>query len=104
SFEISRASIVEIPQGLVGFPRLRRYVLLEHRPRSPFKWLLAIDHPELAVAVANPGELVAGYEPPLETAARLLETHPSDIALLVIVTIPGDPTLMTVNLMAPVVV
>ncbi len=104
SFEISRASIVEIPQGLVGFPQLRHYVVLEHRPGSPFKWLLAIDDPELAFAVANPCELVAGYEPPLETAARLLETDPSDIALLVIVTIPRDPTLMTVNLMAPVVV
>jgi flagellar assembly factor FliW len=83
---------------------LRRYVVLEHRPGSPFKWLLAIDDPELAFAVANPCELVAGYEPPLEIAARLLETDPSDIALLVIVTIPRDPTLMTVNLMAPVVV
>jgi flagellar assembly factor FliW len=104
SFEVATASIVDIPQGLVGFPQLRRYVVLEHRPRSPFKWLLAVDDPELAFAVANPCELVAGYEPPLELAARILDTDPREIALLVIVTIPSDPTLMTVNLMAPVVV
>jgi flagellar assembly factor FliW len=104
SFEISSTSMVEIPQGLVGFPQLRRYVVLEHRPGSPFKWLLAIDDPELAFAVANPCELVANYAPPLELAARLLEADSADIALLVIVTIPADPTRMTVNLMAPVVV
>jgi flagellar assembly factor FliW len=104
SFEISPATVVDVPQGLVGFPQLRRYVLLEHRSGSPFKWLLAIDDPELAFAVANPCELVAHYEPPLTLAARLLETDPNEIALLVIVTIPADPTHMTVNLMAPVVV
>ena len=104
SMEVARASVVEIPQGLVGFPQLRRYVILEHRPGSPFKWLLAIDDPELAFAVANPCDLVAGYEPPLDLAARILDADPGEIALLVIVTIPPDPTLMTVNLMAPVVV
>jgi len=104
SFDIAAGAVVDVPQGLVGFPQLKRYVVLDHRPGSPFKWLLAVDDPELAFAVANPCELVAGYDPPLELAARLLETDAREVALLVIVTIPPDPTLMTVNLMAPVVV
>lgn len=104
TFTISPAAVVEIPQGLVGLPQLRRWVVLDHRPGSPFKWLLSIDDPELAFAVANPCELVANYEPPLALAARLLDTAAGEIALLVIVTIPSDPTLMTVNLMAPVAV
>jgi flagellar assembly factor FliW len=41
---------------------------------------------------------------PLELAARTLRVDPADVALFVIVTIPSDPTAMTVNLMAPVVV
>jgi len=104
TFEVPRANVLHFPTGLVGFPQLRRYVVLDHRPGSPFKWLLAIDDPDLAFAVANPGELVADYRPPLELAARLLETDPADVALFVVVTIPSDPTRMTVNLMAPVVV
>ncbi|MBI3768962.1 MAG: flagellar assembly protein FliW [Deltaproteobacteria bacterium] len=104
SFEVPCASVLHVPQGLIGFPTLRRYVVLDHRPGSPFKWLLAMDDPELAFAVANPGELVPDYQPPLELAARLLDTDPAEIALFVIVTIPPDPTRMTVNLMAPVVV
>jgi flagellar assembly factor FliW len=104
SFEVPAASLLHVPQGLVGFPELHRYVVLDHRPGSPFKWLLSLDDPELAFAVGNPGELVADYDPPLELAARLLETDPGEIAFFVIVTIPPDPTRMTVNLMAPVVV
>ncbi len=104
SFEIPSLSVLHVPQGLVGLPDLRRYVILDHRPGSPFKWLLSIDDPELAFAVANPDDLVADYEAPLELAARLLGTDPAEIALFVIVTIPSNPTRMTVNLMAPVVV
>ena len=104
SFDVPETSILHFPQGLVGFPDLHRYVVLDHRPGSPFKWLLSVDDPDLAFAVAHPGELVADYRPPLELAARLLETEPTEVALFVLVTIPSDPTRMTVNLMAPVVV
>ena len=104
SFEVPMASVLHLPQGLVGLPEHRRYVILEHRPGSPFKWLLSLLDPDLGFAVADPADLVAGYEPPLALAARLLDTDPADVALFVIVTIPSDPTRMTVNLMAPVVV
>lgn len=104
SFDVSEATIVQFPQGLVGFPDLHRYVILDHRPGSPFKWLISVDDPDLAFAVAHPAELVADYRPPLDLAARLLDAPPEEIALFVLVTIPSDPTRMTVNLMAPVVV
>jgi flagellar assembly factor FliW len=104
TFEVPPTSVLHFAQGLVGFPQHRRYVVLDHRPGSPFKWMLSIDDSELAFAVAPPGDLVADYEPPLALATRLLDTEPDALALFVIVTIPSDPTLMTVNLMAPVVV
>ena len=104
AFDVPCDRILEFPHGMIGFPGTRRYVILDHRPGSPFKWMLSIDDPEIAFAVADPCELVQGYEPPLELAARLLSTDPSDVALFVVVTIPPDPSQMTVNLMAPVVV
>jgi flagellar assembly factor FliW len=104
TFDVPVASILHFAQGLVGFPKHRRYVILEHRSGSPFKWMLSLDDPDLAFAVAHPGELVADYTPPLGLASRLLGTATEDIALFVLVTIPPDPTCMTVNLMAPVVV
>ena len=104
TFEVPPPSVLHFAQGLVGFPQYRRYVVLDHRPGSPFKWMLSIDDPEIAFAVADPGDLVADYQAPLTLAARLLDAEPDALALFVIVTIPSDPTRMTVNLMAPVVV
>lgn len=96
--------VLHFAQGLIGFPRARRFVILDHRPGSPFKWMLCLDEPDVAFAVAEPAALVPDYRAPLELAARVLGTDPAEVVLFVIVTIPSDPTAMTVNLMAPVVV
>ncbi len=96
--------VLHFPQGLIGFPRVRRFVILDHRPGSAFKWMLCLDQPDVAFAVVEPDDFVPGYRAPIELAARTLGVDPKDVALFVIVTIPSDPTAMTVNLMAPVVV
>ncbi len=103
-FEVPVDRVLHFPQGLIGFPGVRRFVILDHRPGSPFKWMLCLEQPDLAFAVVEPGKMVPEYRAPLELAARTLATDPADVALFVIVTIPPDPTAMTVNLMAPVVV
>ncbi len=102
--EVPADRVLHFPQGLIGFPKARRFVILDHRPGSPFKWMLCLEQPDLAFAVAEPARMVPDYEAPLAFAARTLGTDPADVALFVIVTIPPDPTAMTVNLMAPVVV
>jgi flagellar assembly factor FliW len=103
-FDVPVDRVLHFPQGLIGFPRTRRFVILDHRPGSPFKWMLCLEQPDVAFAVVEPGKLVPDYQPPLEFAARTLGVDPADVALFVIVTIPSDPFGMTVNLMAPVVV
>jgi flagellar assembly factor FliW len=60
--------------------------------------------PEQPDGFAVVGQSSSPTTRPLELAARTLGTDPADVALFVIVTIPLDPTAMTVNLMAPVVV
>lgn len=102
--EVPDESVLRFPQGLIGFPKARRFVILDHRPGSPFKWMLCLDEPDVAFAVVEPARFVPEYRPPLDLAARTLATDPADVALFVIVTIPPDPLGMTVNLMAPVVV
>lgn len=90
--------------GLVGFPEARRFVLLESRPGSPFKWMLCVDQPDLGFAVVDPMDFLPGYVPPVERATAALGCDASDIALLVVVTIPERPTEIFLNLLAPVVV
>ena len=102
--DVPLESVFEFPEGLVGFPSARRFVLLDHRPGSTFKWMLSVEDPELAFAVADPSDLVAGYVAPFESAARAVAAEPADLVIFALVTIPQNPTEMTVNLMAPVAV
>lgn len=104
SYEVPCQAIVDMPDGLVGLPQLRRFVILDHREGSPFKWMLSVDDPELGFAVTDPSDLVPGYQVPQDAVCRALEAPPEAVAMFVLVTIPSNPLDMTLNLMAPVVV
>lgn len=104
SFDVPEDRIFALEPGLVGFPDARRFVLLDSRPGSPFKWMLCVDEPDLGFAVVDPTDFVPRYAPPLELAAGALGCAPEDVALFVLVTIPEQPTEIFVNLLAPIVV
>lgn len=103
-FAVPVDSIFELDPGLIGFPNERRFVVLDSRPGSPFKWMLCIDEPDLAFAVVDPVPFVPGYRPPLDKAVAALGCAAEDVALFVLVTIPARPTEIYANLLAPVVV
>ena len=43
---VDRSSIIEIPSGLIGFPKYTSFVMIDHKP--PFSGLQSIDEPALA--------------------------------------------------------
>lgn len=104
SLAVPEDRVFTLDPGLVGFASERRFVLLDSRPGSPFKWMLCVDAPELAFAVVDPADFVPGYRAPLEQAATVLGCAPADVALFALVAIPERPTEIFVNLLAPVVV
>ncbi len=96
-------SVIEFPVGVIGFPRHKRYVMLEHKP--PFSWLHSVDDPNLAFVVVDGLEFGAAYnlEPPV--GDREIDLRQDDeYAILVIVTVRSDPSLTTANLKAPLFV
>ncbi len=97
--------VLEFADGLVGLPRCRRFVIMDHHEGSPFKWMVSLDDPDLGFAVVDPCDFVPGYRRSIEEeVARLGGIGEGEVALLTIVTIPPDPARMTIDLMAPVVV
>ncbi len=105
--EVSEASIISFVSPILGFEKQRRYVLLDHSENSPFKWLQAAETPELAFVVTNPKFFNIPYEfvMPDEVVEKLGVTEAEDVVVFTIVNIPNDnPTLMTANLLAPIVV
>jgi flagellar assembly factor FliW len=101
------ADVVLFEDGLVGFPEHKRFLLLCHKPDSPFRWLQSLEEPQLAFLITDPVNWIENYAPRLddEEVGRLglIETAPR--LVFVTVTIPaGQPEEMTLNLAGPVVI
>lgn len=105
--EFGPDDVLSFPDGLLGFPDQRRFVLVQHKENSPFRWLLSIDDTDLAFLVVDPAEYVTDYAPPMPKRASdaLRLDHTTPMLVYTIVTIPsGHPEDMTLNLAGPVVV
>ena len=96
------------PEGILGFPGDRRFILLEHNEEgSPFKWLQSLDSPALAFIVVDPLFIDSRYRFDIDVdTARLIGAESQDeCALMAIVNVPHDaPIRMTANMKAPLVV
>jgi flagellar assembly factor FliW len=109
----TRFGVIEVPDtdviffsfGVLGFPEVRRFVLVDHDGTTPLKWLQALDKPELAFPIVQATDLVEDYHitvPPDELAALGMEAI-AELHAYVILTIPqGAPERTTANLKAPI--
>lgn len=103
--EVKEADVILLPQGLIGFPELSRYVLLDHDKESPFKWLQSLDDGAIAFVLINPLLFYPGYSVEVTEAevSDLGLTREEDAVISVIITMPTNPQNMTANLKAPLV-
>lgn len=104
---IDERKIIHFPLGLLGFPETKDYIIFDHDRDVPFKWLQAIDEPDLAFVIMDPFLLQPDYQAEIQDAdlQELRVNDLADIVLFVILTIPqGDPSRMTANLRGPVMV
>src|SRR6185295_7181281 len=74
--EFAEDVIITFPDGVLGFPGDRRYLLLEHDAEgSPFKWLQSLDNPDLAFIVVDPAIVDTNYGFDLDVdLARIIGT------------------------------
>ena len=104
---IEENRVIQFPQGLPGFPDHKQFVLLEHKPGSPFMWLQSTDTPDLAFVVTDPFLIVGDYlrDAPPQDRDRIWGKNGDTPLLLTIVNIPrGEPRKMTANLQGPLVI
>ena len=103
--EVSEDEIIELPAGLIGFPELKRYVLLDHDADSPFKWLQSLDDGAIAFVLINPLLFKPDYTVEVSEAeiSDLSLSDEEDAVISVIITMPSNPQNMTANLKAPLV-
>lgn len=103
--EVEESETIELPKGLIGFPELKRFVLLDHDKDSPFKWLQSSEDGEIAFVLINPLLFKPNYTVEVtegEVSDLDLKSE-EDAVISVIITMPTNPKNMTANLKAPLV-
>lgn len=107
TIDFKKDDILMFREGLIGFPQLQEFLLLNHSDDSPFRWLQSINEPGLAFLVADPWHFAENYEVDIpEDAVRTLElSMTTSHSLWTTVRIPeGNTQEMTINLAAPIVI
>ena len=62
AIDVENSSVIEFPEGLLGFGECKRYVLLDHPGgNGPFEWLQSTERPEIAFCVIDPVQFKPDY-------------------------------------------
>lgn len=111
--EVQSTDIISVPDGLLGFSELKKFVILEDPDDLVFAWLQSVDTAAVAFPVLEPELFSNDYKVHLSKNDReALKLGPAvqpagaqdRTRIFTIVTIPADPTQMTANMKAPIVV
>ena len=106
--EIDDSKIISFPNGIIGFPDLKKFILMydEEKGTDTIKWLQSIDEPSFAMPVMDPLIVCPDYKPEVDrtTVDIIGELSNEDLLVLVTVTVPHDLKQMTVNLMGPFII
>jgi len=101
--EIAEESIIEIPNGLIGFPECKRFVMLDHTP--PFSWLHAVEDKDLAFVVVDGSFILEKFKLKIPYGDSLIDLKEGDdFAILTLVTVRGGLVGTTANIKAPIFV
>lgn len=104
--DIPDDKIITMSKPILGFENLKRYCLIEREDCEPFLWYQSIEDPTAAFPVVNPLLFCPGYK--IEVNPKEIEElrirDVKSIETYTIVTIPPDPTDMTINLQGPILI
>lgn len=102
--EVDDERIIVFPDGLLGFPDVKNFVLLQTNEEGTFFWLQSVDRPELAFVVSDPMLFVPDYQVPVKTEEfQLIGLESLRDAQVFVIVNKIDRTL-TGNLQGPLVI
>ncbi len=103
--ELPHDAVITMPEGLIGLPAMRRWVLKEPDQPMPLKWLESVDRPGFRLPVIDPWYYHDGIVFDLSDHEEELLGRPSAdqvVVLIVSRVYPGGEKI-TGNLAAPIV-
>ena len=99
-------AVLHLPEGMLGFSRLTRYVLIDEEGLRPFLRLQCLDDPNLAFPVVDPHFIDTDYFGllPTKELASLRIRNRSELLVLVVAILRRTPGESSVNLKAPLLI
>ncbi len=112
SLSVDDHKMLTFPDGLPGFEGCRQFTLLPHHMAeggkgSPFVWLQSLERSDLAFLAIEPHSIFPDYAPRVPRAEMdsLCLDGAAVPRLYSLLTVPqGDPSGITANLMAPILI
>ena len=100
------SQVIELPDGMIGFPDDTRYLLVKQRADSVFYWLQSMHSPALAFPVVLPWAFYWDYEVRIsdEDLGAIDVTDVSQLSILCVANVGSDVRKGTINLFSPVVI
>ena len=104
--EVDEGNVITFPEGMLGLPRYKRYVIVQGNGMAPFLRLQCIDEPSISFLTIDPAFADQGYRTYVEAQDRdnLFIESSEDTVLLVVCTVSKDSSDLTCNLQAPVII
>ena len=105
--EVSEETLLTFPAGLVGFPAVQQFVVLDVADDCQYQWFQAVTEQDLAFVIIDVHLLDPDFQVEIsdEGLAELEIAQTDPMLIMAVVTIPaGKPEQATANLRAPLVV
>lgn len=98
--------VIRFERGIPGFLDEKEFIYQMENEESPFGYLQSVKTDQLSFIVTSPFVFFADYavELPVETIKRLQIESQEDVAILTIITLRGELSTATTNLLAPIVI
>jgi len=98
--------IIQLPEGLVGLPDLRSWLVLEMGDDLLMKWFQSLDRGDFGFPVSQPAFFADTYDITIPPSSEpILKGRDGEwLAILIITTIHPGGTRITGNLLAPLVI
>lgn len=98
--------IIRFEKGILGFEDLHNFILRDIEENQSFKLLHSLEENRIAFVVLNPFNFITNYELDLdETIISELDIKSEEnVYILNTVTLNSDPSKITTNLRAPIVI
>lgn len=105
--EVAEDTLLTFPSGLVGFPAVQQFVVLDVAEDCLYQWFQSINEPDLAFVIIDVHVLDKEFQAEIsdEGLAELNIIQTDPVLIMAVVTIPSEkPEQATANLRAPLVV